>query len=175
MPHLPHRTPPAGQCSRQRLYSPSPAFQAITSGDKSRDDRHKVPSLAEKSWLSRRAKYIQKFCLYIQNFCLYKQKFCFYFTHRDNQLFSASDRTLLGVWRKLFPDTGGGVPYPAPTGYGRERGSTASARQGQKRGGSLATPCQCSRPVGRPGNMPREWSFVLLRCLEFLDETVLHV
>ena len=44
-------------------------------GDKTDDDRHKLPPLAEKSCLSRCLKYIQKFCLYIQNFCLYKQNF----------------------------------------------------------------------------------------------------
>ena len=70
---------------------------------KSRDDRHKLPPRAEKSWLSRRVKYIQKFCLYIQ-------KFCFYLTRRDNQLFSASGGTFLGVCVGFVPAVAAVVP-----------------------------------------------------------------
>ena len=66
-------------------------------------------------------KYIQKFCFNIQNFCLYKQKFClfiqkfcFYFTHRDRELFSACDGSLLLTSRRLCPEERrrrAGVPW----------------------------------------------------------------
>ena len=93
-----------------RLYRLCSSFQAITSGDKSRDDRHKVPSLAEKSLLSRRVKYIQKFCLYIQNFCLYKQKFCLFIQKFCFLLDSPRHRTFLGGWWKFSPDFDGFSP-----------------------------------------------------------------
>ena len=68
---------------------PRTGIRQGTTGDKCRDNRHKLPLLAEKSWLSRRVKYIQKFC--------------FYFTHRDGELFSACGGSLLLTSRALCP------------------------------------------------------------------------
>ena len=108
-------TRPCRQASGRQ--APSPHGRA--SGDKSCEVRRKLPPPAEKSSLSRRAKYIQKFCLYIQNFCLYKQKFCFniqklfcfniqkfcfYFTHRDKEVFSARGGNLCLSSRALSAD-----------------------------------------------------------------------
>ena len=126
-------TRPCRQASGRQ--APSPHGRA--SGDKSCEVRRKLPPPAEKSSLSRRAKYIQKFCLYIQNFCLYKQKFCF-----NIQKFSPRQGSFLGERGKFMPIV---------TGFVRRHcrldadGSTANLRD--IRAG-------CVRPGTRPPNPP---------------------
>ena len=121
-------------------------------GDKSRDDRRKLPPHAEKSSFPRRVKYIQKFCFNIQNFCLYKQKFClfiqkfcFYFTHRAKELFSAGGESFLLTSPDLPPD-----PAPPPPGCGvpRPRFATRS-RQDARRTGLAAAEITAARVAPR--------------------------
>ena len=96
---------------RQASGRQAPPPHATALGNKPGEVRRKLPPPAEKTSLSRRAKYIQKFCLYIQNFCLYKQKFCFniqkfcfYFTHRGKEVFSAGGGSLCLSSRALSAD-----------------------------------------------------------------------